>query len=294
MVGLTSSVPMDCGGHQMGEAGFGAEEQVTRKARRVEQLRAEAARSEGQNESVLNKLKRAERDRAAWQTGAEGERRTAETLESLGGYGWTSLHDLRWPGRQKANIDHIALGPTGIFVIDTKNWSGDVTVTGGVLRQNRYSRSEQTEALGRAVADITALLEPAHRTAVHGVICFVQHDIEPSTAAGGVTVLSRYFLASHLITGEARLTPYEVADIGRYLNETLGAPTAKPPRAPKSQSRSRARQRSQSQRKSPATSTRTSKKSVQLVKGIVLLAVALLIFKVGASLLPGLLAQLAG
>ncbi|WP_407923750.1 nuclease-related domain-containing protein [Arthrobacter cheniae] len=27
--------------------------------------------------------------------------------------GWRMLHDVHWPGRPKANIDHIAVGPGG-------------------------------------------------------------------------------------------------------------------------------------------------------------------------------------
>ena len=53
---------------------------------------------------------------------------------------WTALHDVRWPGRRFANIDHIVIGPGGIFVVDSKNWSGNLTFSGGVLRQNGRSR----------------------------------------------------------------------------------------------------------------------------------------------------------
>ena len=35
------------------------------------------------------------------------------------------FNDVKFPGR-KANIDHIVVGPSGIFVLDTKNWRGTV------------------------------------------------------------------------------------------------------------------------------------------------------------------------
>lgn len=53
---------------------------------------------------------------------AGGGRGTAEVLESLP-EPWVVLHDLRWPGRQRRSIDHVAIGPTGVFVIDPKSWA---------------------------------------------------------------------------------------------------------------------------------------------------------------------------
>lgn len=57
----------------------------------------------------------------AWQWGAEGERRTADLLDPMAEEGWVIFHDLACPG-SSANIDHLAVGPNGIFVIDTKRW----------------------------------------------------------------------------------------------------------------------------------------------------------------------------
>src|SRR5689334_11023674 len=62
----------------------------------------------------------------AWAAGAEGERRVAEALASLGG-AWTVLHDrLLRPGLSEANLDHLVAGPAGVLLIDAKNWSGHV------------------------------------------------------------------------------------------------------------------------------------------------------------------------
>ena len=55
---------------------------------------------------------------------------------------WTVFHDVRWPGRKYANIDHVAVGPSGIFVIDSKNWSGMITIRDNVLRQSGRAREE--------------------------------------------------------------------------------------------------------------------------------------------------------
>ena len=39
---------------------------------------------------------------------------------------WT-LHDRRVPGT-RGNIDHIVVGPAGVFVIDAKNYQGKIEV----------------------------------------------------------------------------------------------------------------------------------------------------------------------
>jgi hypothetical protein len=62
-------------------------------------------------------------DAVAWRRGASGERRTARLLAPLERHGWAVLHDLTVPG-SAANIDHLAIGPGGVFVIDSKKYRG--------------------------------------------------------------------------------------------------------------------------------------------------------------------------
>jgi Nuclease-related domain len=62
-------------------------------------------------------------DAVAWQRGAAGERRTARLLDPLARQGWAVLHDLAIPGSQ-ANLDHLVIGPGGVFVIDSKQYRG--------------------------------------------------------------------------------------------------------------------------------------------------------------------------
>jgi hypothetical protein len=50
-------------------------------------------------------------------------------LESVG---YRVIDDIRWPGTTKANIDHVINGPTGMFVVDAKNWTGKIAVKAGV------------------------------------------------------------------------------------------------------------------------------------------------------------------
>jgi Nuclease-related domain len=60
-------------------------------------------------------------DASAWRQGAAGERRTARLLSPLQQQGWAVLHDLAVPG-SRANLDHLVIGPAGVFVIDSKQY----------------------------------------------------------------------------------------------------------------------------------------------------------------------------
>lgn len=62
-----------------------------------------------------------------YQTGAAGEERTAKALAPLLRSGWVMVHDV---GRRRFNIDHLLIGPGGVFVLETKNVSGTVAVEG--------------------------------------------------------------------------------------------------------------------------------------------------------------------
>lgn len=57
---------------------------------------------------------------ASWQEGAFGEEETAKELRILEKDGWVVLHDL---ANGSANFDHVVLGPTGVYCLNSK-WSG--------------------------------------------------------------------------------------------------------------------------------------------------------------------------
>ena len=77
-------------------------------------------------------------DACAWRRGAAGERHTARLLRPLERHGWVILHDLAVPG-SRANLDHLVIGPGGVFVIDSKQYRGRLRVDpSGRLWHGRY------------------------------------------------------------------------------------------------------------------------------------------------------------
>ncbi len=76
----------------------------------------------------------------SWRQGAIGERHTAQRLaKHLEGSGVRLLHDRRVPRHGQANIDHIAVGPAGVLVIDSKSHRGKVKTDwrGGLFAPRR-------------------------------------------------------------------------------------------------------------------------------------------------------------
>jgi hypothetical protein len=83
----------------------------------------------------------------AWRRGAAGERRTARLLGPLERQGWVVLHDLAVPG-SRANVDHLVIGPGGVFVIDSKLYRGRLQLDGsGRLWHGRYPLASSLQAV---------------------------------------------------------------------------------------------------------------------------------------------------
>jgi hypothetical protein len=86
-------------------------------------------------------------DAVAWRRGAAGERRTARLLAALERHGWAVLHDLALPG-SRATLDHLAIGPGGVFVIDSKHYRGRLQLDpSGRLWHGRYPLAPALRAI---------------------------------------------------------------------------------------------------------------------------------------------------
>jgi hypothetical protein len=109
----------------------------------------------------------------AWRRGAAGERRTARLLGPLERQGWVVLHDLAVPG-SRANLDHLVIGPGGVFVIDSKQYRGRLQLdTSGRLWHGRYplaptlrAVSFEADQAAQVLPDPGVLVLPV--VAVHG------------------------------------------------------------------------------------------------------------------------------
>jgi Nuclease-related domain len=113
-----------------------------------------------------------------WHDGAEGERKTEKALEPLARSGWRVVHDVQ---ARYGNYDHIAVGPAGVFLLETKNLEGIVELRDGVPHLLRRLDPEADTRLDRirprALAAAASLKEDierrtGHRTWVQVVVVF--------------------------------------------------------------------------------------------------------------------------
>src|SRR5215218_7661548 len=111
----------------------------------------------------------------AWRRGAKGERRTARLLDRLTRDGFVVFHDLAIPG-SPANVDHLMIGSTGVFVIDSKQWTGTVHQSADGLAWHNHHRLDRTletvrweaQAISRLLGTRAAALLCVHGAHVHG------------------------------------------------------------------------------------------------------------------------------
>ncbi|AUB58791.1 nuclease [Methanobacterium sp. MZ-A1] len=68
------------------------------------------------------------KDGYSWEKGLEGEKMVADYLNTLP-KDYFVYNDVKLPGKG-GNIDHIVIGPTGVYVIETKNYSGKYRIKG--------------------------------------------------------------------------------------------------------------------------------------------------------------------
>jgi Nuclease-related domain len=131
-----------------------------------------------------------------WQRGAHGERRTARLLRRLTREGYVVFHDLAVPGNTSANVDHLVIGPSGVFVIDSKQWTGQVHQgADGLAWHNHYPLDRTLETVRWEAQVVGRLLgtRAAALLCVHGA--HVQHG---GVDAQGVAVVPAHLLRSAL------------------------------------------------------------------------------------------------
>jgi hypothetical protein len=119
----------------------------------------------------------------AFEQGRLGEETVARSLERrLAGGPAALLHDRRMPGGY-GNIDHLAVAPRGVYVIDAKAIKGKVRVRPGRpgssrLQINGRTRNKLVLGLARRVEAVRAELAALGHgdLPTTGVLCFTEAD----------------------------------------------------------------------------------------------------------------------
>jgi Nuclease-related domain len=135
--------------------------------------------------NLLLRLQSPPASEVAWDTGAAGEEALGAHLSKRCPH-VIVLHDRRIP-RSRANIDHLAVAPSGVYVIDAKRYKGKIEVRkpffgGPRLLVAGRDKSKLVEGLARQREAVrAALAEAPPPMPVHACFCF----LNPAGQAGG-------------------------------------------------------------------------------------------------------------
>ncbi|WP_220038098.1 nuclease-related domain-containing protein [Curtobacterium sp. MCBD17_032] len=102
----------------------------------------------------------------SWFKGVLGERRVAAELARLGS-AFTVLHAVP-VGKGTTDIDHVVIGPTGVFTINTKNHSGQRVWVAGTTFMVAGRKTRNTHAARAEEERATLMLLAPRRNEQHG------------------------------------------------------------------------------------------------------------------------------
>jgi hypothetical protein len=156
--------------------------------------------------------------------GWTGEKSVAKLLNATLSDDYYLINGLYFRGR--GDVDHIVLGPNGIFVVETKNWRGKVTCNGDewqrVGKRSLVSPSEQVKknasAVKRAIEDSKMHLKGW----IVPVIVFTNNRADLQIRNPTVPILKLPQLPNYITSyaSQNRYSAYELELIGKEILKT--------------------------------------------------------------------------
>ena len=154
-----------------------------------------------------------------WGNGARGEERLGNHLDVLESRGWTILHDVVLDGW---NIDHVAIGPTGVFTIETKSHPGRISFDGtqlvrsGKPLEKDFLRQAKSQALWLG----KQLSQRGHPEFVTPIVCFTRALVRvPRATTRPVVVVPLKGLLETLERGKPRMQGADLTAVTTAVRE---------------------------------------------------------------------------
>jgi hypothetical protein len=157
-------------------------------------------------------------DERAWRVGAGGEETVGARLDKLSKHGWHVLHSVP-VGTRGSDIDHVVIGPGGVWTVNTKRhpgksiWVGrsSVLVDGHRQPYLRNSRHEADRA-GRLLTQACGF-----PVVVKAALVFLTGTLIPDVtikqAPDGVAILDRTDIPGAFRRAKPMLTADQVTDV---------------------------------------------------------------------------------
>jgi hypothetical protein len=170
-----------------------------------------------------------------WLEGSKGEGEVNSVLEELDD-GYILISDIVVPPN-RGDTDHIIVGPNGIFVIETKNYGGEITCNGDVWSRRKIGRgggvyrleigrpSNQVKRNAKVLKDFIlehqgeVFQDAAPHIWVHSILVFTNKDAVLKINEPTVSIMSVDELVGCItsIKSESTFTTEEVDAIGTVI-----------------------------------------------------------------------------
>ncbi|PVX24615.1 MAG: hypothetical protein CW691_07055 [Candidatus Bathyarchaeum sp.] len=142
-----------------------------------------------------------------WRAGAKGEEKVAKCLKSLRGR-YRVFHDVVLP-RTRGDIDHVVVGPSGVFVIETKNNNGTISCNGDSWSQWKTGKkggsykgkigSPSKQAKRNAVLLANLVGRRLHtRFFVHAIVVFANKKVKLNIKNPTISILQPHELCGFI------------------------------------------------------------------------------------------------
>ena len=140
----------------------------------------------------------------SYKGGLQGEKQVANLLKSTLSDNYILLNDVFFRDGF-GDIDHIVLGPSGLFVIETKNWSGRITCHGDDWqRQNRRNNAgSPSRQVKKNAIRVRNVIEASDKLGhiriwVEGIVVLANQNVELHIHEPTIPVLKLRELPDHI------------------------------------------------------------------------------------------------
>jgi hypothetical protein len=140
-----------------------------------------------------------------YNAGLAGEKQVVKLLSSKLSDDYFLLNDLHLRGGG-GDVDHIILGPNGVFVLETKNWNGDITCHGNEWQRKgkRSFKGSPSLQVKRNAAKVRQIIDssPFLRELdvwVEGIVVFTNKHATLHLDSPTVPILRLHQLPAHLL-----------------------------------------------------------------------------------------------
>jgi hypothetical protein len=152
--------------------------------------------------------------------GWEGEKRVTKLLRSSLSDDYYLINNLRLPGY--GDVDHVVLGPNGVFVLETKNWSGKISCNGDFWQRkgNRHVPGSPSEQAKRNAAKVRYAIDASGNLPfsvwLDAIVVFTNNHAELHLRNPTVSILKLQQIANY-ITSHGSHNAYSAKQL-----ETIG------------------------------------------------------------------------